>query len=90
MIRQMISWMARPMVRVRMSGPSREMLAMIGKTEEHEYGCDDAFALLDLCAEVVARGDDPALIMPLVKRHLDLCDTCREEFEALLLAIESL
>ena len=78
------------MVRARMSGPSREMLAMLQKTEEHEYSCDEAYAILDLYAEVVAKGEDPAPLMPLVERHLDLCDTCREEFEALLFAINSL
>lgn len=85
----MISWIARPMVRARMSGPSREMLAMLQKTEEHECSCDDAYALLDLYAEMVAKGEDPSPLMPLVERHLDMCDTCREEFQALLIAIKS-
>jgi predicted anti-sigma-YlaC factor YlaD len=34
------------------------------------------------------RDEDPAHLFPLVQRHLDMCPECREEFEALLAALE--
>ena len=61
------------------------MLAhMIAETTQEEIGCDEAYELLDQYAEIVARGDDPAVLLPLVHHHLSLCRDCREELEALL------
>ena len=56
-------------------------------TDSEEYSCDDAFVVLDTYAEMVARGEDPSALMPLVKLHLEICDNCREEFEALMAMI---
>ena len=53
-------------------------------TSAEEYSCDEAFDVLDTYAEMIARGEDPSELMPLVKLHLEMCDNCREEFEALL------
>lgn len=39
--------------------------------------------------EAVMRGDDVARLMPLVQHHLDMCPDCREEFEALLRAVQA-
>lgn len=57
-------------------------------TQTEEYSCDDAYKVLDVYAEIVARGDDPSELMPLVKLHLEICDNCREEFEALLVVLQ--
>jgi hypothetical protein len=61
---------------------------MLAATEEREIGCDEAFELLDQYAEIVARGDDPTVLLPLVKHHLDICKDCREELQALLRILE--
>lgn len=53
-------------------------------TEENEIGCEEAYQALDEFAEMVVRGEDPSTVMPRVKRHLDMCGNCREEFEALM------
>ena len=53
-------------------------------TATEEYSCDDAFDVLDAYTDIVSRGEDPSELMPLVKLHLEMCDNCREEFEALL------
>jgi hypothetical protein len=58
-------------------------------TEEGDYTCEEAFELLDEYAELVSSGEDVAQVMPLIKRHLDLCRDCREEYEALLRVLES-
>jgi hypothetical protein len=53
-------------------------------TREEEYSCDEANRLIDQYAEMVARGEDPSALLPLVRRHLDFCPDCREEYEVLL------
>lgn len=64
-------------------------LTMVTATREQEIGCDEAYAFLDLYADRVSRGEDAAALMPLVHHHLEMCPDCREEFEALLLAVEA-
>ena len=58
-------------------------------TEEEELGCDEAYEALDQFAEMFVRGEDPSPLMPLVRRHLDMCGNCREEFEGLLRILRS-
>lgn len=53
-------------------------------SEEQEISCDDVFSVLDQFVEAVKRGENPLLLMPLVRQHLDMCPDCREEYEALL------
>jgi hypothetical protein len=61
----------------------------IEMTDEVEYTCDDVHRLLDQFAEAVLRGEDTARLMPLVQKHLDMCQDCREEMEALLRILKS-
>lgn len=89
MMRRLLGNMMAPMLRIMMKKPAHNLISMLNNTEEIEYTCDEAYEVLDLYAEIVSRGDDPGEVMPLVKRHLDLCDNCREEFEALLAALET-
>ncbi len=51
---------------------------------EHDYSCDAAFDLLDEYTEMAARGEDVSRLLPLLKRHLELCPSCEDEYEALL------
>lgn len=60
------------------------LINLLMQTHEEELSCDEFFALLDQYAEMTHRGEDAAVLMPLVKRHLDLCSDCQEEYEALL------
>jgi len=87
------SWIKSIFGRERKSSAIRETMqgvsAMIAATLEREIGCDEAFALMDQYAEIVKRGDDPSVLLPLVKHHLDLCRDCREELEALLKILET-
>jgi hypothetical protein len=72
----------------RLPDPAPEMIPglvrMIDQTREVEVDCDAVYALLDQYAEMVARGEDPTSLMPLVQQHLELCPDCREELEGLL------
>ena len=54
-----------------------------------ELGCDECFEELDRFVELQLAGKDAAEAMPLVQDHLDRCLDCREEFEALLVALRA-
>jgi len=62
---------------------------MVADTDEVEISCDDVFELLDSYVELEARGEDVARLLPLVKKHLERCMDCREEFEALRRIIQA-
>src|SRR5574341_274798 len=66
------------------------MLKMIAITDEKEIACDEVYALIDQFTEMAARGEDVSRLMPLVKKHLDLCPDCREDYEALLNILKAL
>jgi hypothetical protein len=54
-----------------------------------ELGCDECFEQLDHFVELVLAGKNAAEAMPLVQDHLDRCGDCREEFQALLVALQT-
>jgi hypothetical protein len=59
----------------------------IAMTRSDEIACDKCFERLDWFVEATVAGHGAAEAMPLVQHHLDRCDDCREEFEALLTAL---
>jgi predicted anti-sigma-YlaC factor YlaD len=59
-------------------------------TRPDEIGCDECFEQLDCFVEMKLAGKNPAEAMPLVQDHLDRCGECREEFEALMMALRAL
>ena len=61
-----------------------DFMQMLDATEEGELACDEVFALLDEYAELILKGEDAARAYPLIKKHLDMCKDCREEYEALM------
>ena len=65
----------------------KRLMQMIDMTCEKEYSCEETFALLDEYIELSLTNKEAAALMPLVKQHISMCPDCREEFEALLLAI---
>lgn len=66
----------------------KQFLKMINQTRKEEIDCDELQNVIDVYAEVVARGEDPSEILPLVKQHLEICNPCLEEYEALLRILE--
>ena len=64
-----------------------QLLQMLEVTREDEISCGDVHELLDQFVEMQLRGEDVSELMPLVKRHLDMCRECFEEYEALLAAL---
>ncbi|MDP1624477.1 MAG: hypothetical protein Q8L64_01785 [bacterium] len=61
----------------------QKMLTMLSNTREVELTCDEVFEMLDQFAELAARGEDVAQLMPLIQQHLDMCEDCREEYKVL-------
>jgi predicted anti-sigma-YlaC factor YlaD len=66
------------------------MVSGIITTRPDEIGCDECFEQLDRFVEMKLAGKNAAEAMPLVQDHLERCDDCREEFEALLTALRAL
>jgi hypothetical protein len=66
----------------------KQLLKMVAQTNANELDCDEVHSVVDIYAEAVARGEDPSLILPLVKHHLEMCLPCLEEYEALLRILE--
>ncbi len=62
----------------------------IFSTHEEELTCVECFEQVDQFAELVLAGKKAAEALPLVQDHLDRCGDCREEFEALLAALQAL
>lgn len=66
-----------------------KLATMLDQTEPVEMSCDEVFALLDQFAELAARGEDVAKLMPLVKQHLEMCADCREEYQVLATILDN-
>jgi hypothetical protein len=65
----------------------KRMIHMVEATAEIEIACQQAYQLLDQYAELLLRGEDPALLFPQVKQHVEMCMDCQEELTALLDAL---
>lgn len=68
----------------------KKMARGIMTTRPDEIGCDECFEQMDRFVEMKLAGTEPAEAMPLVQDHLTRCGSCREEFEALLAALEAM
>jgi len=64
-----------------------KLVRAVAETHETEIGCDACFERLDRFAEAELSGLDTTVAMPLVRDHLDKCEDCRSQFEALLTAL---
>lgn len=66
-----------------------KFLHMVENSDDIEIPCDKVFALLDRFAELEVWGEEAARLLPLVKKHLDRCWDCCEEYAGLLKIIEA-
>ena len=62
----------------------KKMVRAVAATKTDEISCDECFEELDQFVELKLQGKNAAEAMPLVEDHLNRCNGCREEFEALL------
>ena len=67
----------------------KKMARGIMTTRPDEIGCDECFEQLDRFVDMELGGLDAAAAMPLVQDHLERCQDCREEYEALLAALQA-
>jgi hypothetical protein len=67
----------------------QQLLEQLAKTEEHEATCDEVFEVLDIYTEAAARGEDTEQLLPLVRKHIQFCQCCKEEYEVLLSILEA-
>jgi predicted anti-sigma-YlaC factor YlaD len=54
-----------------------------------EIACDECFERLNRYVDLTQAGIAANEAMPMVQDHLDRCDDCRQEFEALLEALSA-
>ena len=66
----------------------KQLVKGIASTHDDEMQCGECFDQLDCFAEMVLAGKPAAEAMPLVQDHLNRCGACKEEFEALLDALQ--
>jgi hypothetical protein len=64
-----------------------QLVMVLAETREAEIACHECFEWLDEFAEAEFFGLNATVKMPLVADHLDKCEDCRSEFEALLRAL---
>lgn len=85
MMKSIFDWFRRPFKKLYSPDPMMvKMLQSLAMTEEHEISCDAVYAVLDEFAEAVMHGENVLILMPLVRKHLEMCPDCREEYETLL------
>jgi len=68
----------------------KKLLRAIQMTRPDEISCDECFAKMQTFAEMELAGKSPSQAMPLVEDHLKKCNDCREEYQALLIALKEL
>ena len=51
---------------------------------EEEISCEELYVKLDQYVEREVDKKDAAMLMPVIREHLDVCPDCCEEYEALL------
>ena len=75
------------------SGMDSDLLKTMARgimtTRSDDIGCDECFKKMDHFVDMVLDGKDAAAAMPLVQDHLNRCKDCREEYEALLAAVQA-
>ena len=67
----------------------KKLMQLLEKTREVECSCPETFALLDEYVELIDSNEEAAMLMPIVKYHLDMCPDCRDKFEALLRILQT-
>jgi predicted anti-sigma-YlaC factor YlaD len=70
---------------------SREMKKLIRSilnVHPDEITCGECYDVVDQYVEMELAGKNAQDAIPMVKDHLNRCDACREEYEALLTALK--
>jgi hypothetical protein len=65
----------------------KKLLHRILTTRPEEMGCETCCEELGVLAELESQGEDASALLPLVRMHLENCQSCHEEYSALLIAL---
>jgi len=65
---------------------ARDLLAFL-ETDPRDVGCERAWELVHVYAEMVGAGEDPEALFPGVTAHLGSCGPCEQDFQGLLTAL---
>ncbi|HEC23933.1 MAG TPA: hypothetical protein ENI95_13545 [Chloroflexi bacterium] len=68
---------------------SRIMRMIFSVEEEDEIGCDECYEHIDQYVDMLRAGQNPDVVLPQVKRHLEQCRCCEVEFQALITILET-
>lgn len=68
----------------------KHLVRTIALTHTEEIGCDECWDHLDQFVDLVLTGKDAEEALPLVQEHLVLCIECREEYQALVTALQAI
>ncbi|MEW6404734.1 MAG: hypothetical protein AB1649_23300 [Chloroflexota bacterium] len=63
-------------------------LRILEDVRAEDASCEEIYDCLDEYVEKQVDGKNAAILMPLVREHLDMCSECCEEYEALLDVLE--
>ena len=66
------------------------LIKLVGLTREDELDCDACLSQVSEFAEHRLSGKPVPAALEAVEHHLSLCSECREEYEALRLALDGL
>jgi hypothetical protein len=68
----------------------KKVLKSLSITQDKEMTCGECYQEVDNYVDMLREGKSAAEVLPLVEHHLTLCPPCREEFEALLVALKAI
>lgn len=68
----------------------KKVLRSLSITQDEEMTCGECYQEIDQFVEMLIDGKSPAEVLPLVQHHITLCPPCREEFEALIVALKTI
>ena len=67
----------------------KRMVRSILTARPDEIGCEECLARMDRFVDLKLAGKNLGEALPLVEDHLERCRDCREEFQALLSALQA-
>ncbi|MEW6287481.1 MAG: hypothetical protein AB1509_14755 [Chloroflexota bacterium] len=65
-------------------------LRVLENVRREELSCAEIYSKLDEYVECEIGCKDAAHVMPLIREHLDICQECYDEYEALLDVVEKM
>lgn len=68
----------------------KKLVRQVLTTVPNEIDCDRCLDMLDRFVEMTLEGRNAAEALPLVQQHLQQCDCCLDEFQALLSVLRTL